>query len=542
MATVPEAPTLGEPTQTTVPLVGLPADGNPGGTQYAIYNVTTGAFVAADGAATGQPVWQTASAWAGVTIGAGEPLESDAEYGFQTMARNADGHMTPLGAISSARTLRETIPPTVLKITDGGSVHIEFSEAVMLSMKDINITYDGGQPVDLTGVALQHEPGSTSAVLAGLSSGNYTLTLSGNSVQDLAANLLDGDDDGSAGGDYVADFAVVDQPPTITAWYSAAEHDVTESLLGISDDGLFSESREDGIRRLVLEFSEEVDLSGASVAITGNGVGNAPVDLAGITPVLASAGSTVSISFREALLDEALPDMARYAVRVEGITDLAGNALAGDNDRTMTALCGDVNGDLKTDVFDLRFAWDYRGQVANGGSAQARADMNQDGTVSTLDMLLAWDHRGHDTSVLDDPVPPAAASQAAEALFQTYATSSGEQTAGGISATSSNVQGLASVVIVPVPTSLLATSTAKPQASAATPDTPLATVSIVPAILAETSSQAGLAPVATPASAGLWLLPASSDPSVPMAELEPSLDTDLTDILGERLDLVLPAR
>ena len=331
-------------------------------------------------------------------------------------------------------------------------------------------------------------------------------------------------------------------PPAPT-WHSAAMHDGGELLLEIADDGSFSEPRATGIRTLVLEFGRDVNLSDAAVVFAGdNGSPDGP-NLVGITAsVLRRDGDTGEILF-----SDPLPDDARYLVRIDGVKDMAGNPLVGDNDRVMTALMGDVNQDRKTDVFDLRHAWDYRGRAASDGADQARSDVNHDGTVSTSDMLLAWGYRGHDATGFADPLLSAlgAASQGAEAPLQTYAMSPCEQIAGGISAATPNVQGLAaSVVASPIPTnfraaSQLAASTVKPQASAALPDMSLATVGIVPAILAEPSSQAGLAPVATPALARLWPLPPSSDPSAPPAELELSLGVDMVGPLAEPLDTAL---
>ena len=153
-------------------------------------------------------------------------------------------------------------------------------------------------------------------------------------------------------------------------------------------------------------------------------------------------------------------------------------------------------------------------------------DNNGSGGMTALDWILVR-VRTNTQLPAGEPTPTApagAASQGTDAQFQTYATLLGEQIAGGISAASP-----------------LAASTAKPQASAAPSGTSFATVGIVPAILVEPSSQAELEPVVTPALARLWPLLASSDPSAPSAEFEPSLDTDLADMLGEELDSTLPA-
>ncbi len=212
LAAVPAAPLLGDVTQTTVVVIGLAADTNPSDTEYAIHNTTTGSYVAADGAASATPVWQTAPAWTDVTV---VGLSVDTQYSFQAMARNADGVETTLGPAATARTARESDPPTVqsMQVTQAtGDLDVEFSEAVAISKKDIMVMDDVGVEVDLTSATLAHAPGSSRATLSfngRPAAGHYTLTVKGDSVQDLAANLLDGNGDGQAGGDYEAHFSIL---------------------------------------------------------------------------------------------------------------------------------------------------------------------------------------------------------------------------------------------------------------------------------------------------------------------------------------------
>jgi len=189
--------------------------------------------------------------------------------------------------------------------------------------------------------------------------------------------------------------------PTLDAWYSAAVHDGTELLLEIADDGSFSEPRQGGITTLVLAFSEPVNLSGASVALAGSNPD--PMDLSGITATVTNRAPDVG----EIAFSEALPDVARYRVRLDGVADIAGNALAGDSDRAMTALVGDADGSLDVDMLDLLHAWDRRGQAAGAGADRTRCDIDLSGEVGVLDAMSAWDHRGDDTSGFGDPVPQA---------------------------------------------------------------------------------------------------------------------------------------
>ncbi|MGB2820667.1 MAG: proprotein convertase P-domain-containing protein, partial [Phycisphaerae bacterium] len=153
-------------------------------------------------------------------------------------------------------------------------------------------------------------------------------------------------------------FTVVDTtPPTADAWYSLAQHaqGVGELRLEVPDDGRFSEPRTDGVNRLLLEFSEAIDpasLTISSVRMAGNDRLGNPVDLSGIVvSTSTAAGNTVGIiNFAPAL-----PDVVRYIVQVDGIRDPAGNPLAGDNNRILTAQIGDSMEDLRVNAIDLSY-------------------------------------------------------------------------------------------------------------------------------------------------------------------------------------------
>jgi len=194
------------------------------------------------------------------------------------------------------------------------------------------------------------------------------------------------------------------QPPTLNTWYSAAVHDGTELLLEVSDDGSFSEPRAGGIHTLVVDFSEPVNLSAASVVFTGNG----PDGQVGLSLITAAVSSRAA-DRGQIVFSQALPDVARYAVRLEGVTDTSDNALVGDNDRIMVALAGDVNGDLVSNVFDVSAAWSCRDQSPGAGADQTRADVNTDGVLNSFDAGAAWFSRGHDATGFEDPVVPAMA-------------------------------------------------------------------------------------------------------------------------------------
>ncbi len=199
--------------------------------------------------------------------------------------------------------------------------------------------------------------------------------------------------------------------PTIEAWHSLARHanGVGDALLEIPDDGTFSEPRAAGVARLMVEFSEPIDptsFTPASVLTAGNGADGLPVDLSGvgILASLAEGGTAGIIDFVPAL-----PDVARYRVRIVDVTDAAGNPATGDSDRVFTALAGDATGDLRVNAIDLSYIWPRRTEQIDGVTPeQTRSDVNVDGRVNAIDLSAAWPRRGANMQDVSDPELPSA--------------------------------------------------------------------------------------------------------------------------------------
>jgi len=113
-----------------------------------------------------------------------------------------------------SRDLLDGMPPTVASVRieqAGGGITFGFSETVGIARSDLAITDAGGTPIDLTDATLDHVPGRGEATLRLAErppAGYYRITLKAANVQDLAANPLDGDANGTGGDDYVASFMV----------------------------------------------------------------------------------------------------------------------------------------------------------------------------------------------------------------------------------------------------------------------------------------------------------------------------------------------
>jgi len=289
---------------------------------------------------------------------------------------------------------------------------IAFSEPVSaFDIADLGLTRDGGANL-LTTQPLETLDSITWTLggLGGLTAagGTYTLTLTavGSGIQDASGNPLAGD----ASDTWTADM----QPPTADAWFSAADHgDVGEVLLEIPDDGLFSEARMSGVGRLVIEFSEPIDPASfppASVLMAGNDVNGQPVDLSSVEASTSTRdGDTVGvIDFAPAL-----PDVVRYLVRIDGVTDANGTPLSGDDDRIFTALAGDASGDRRVNAIDLSYIWPRRTTQIDGATvSQTRSDVTGDGRVNAIDLSAAWPMRGANMQDVPDPLPPPASAGA----------------------------------------------------------------------------------------------------------------------------------
>ena len=236
----PPAPTLVEATPTALTLA-LDFPASPAGTELALMNAVSGDYIATDGSAAAEPSWAPVADWDSVVIGGLAPAR---RFRFAARARNADGDQTDPGPSAEVWTAREQDPPTVVSVAGTTrSVVADFSEFVYMDLDDLTLAGPGGE-VDLASADLARLSATewelTPAVSLDLGA-EYTVTLSGQAVQDTAANLLDGDGDGSGGDDHVATFTTdpaPNLPPTIASLAPTPEPVGRDQALTLTANGV----------------------------------------------------------------------------------------------------------------------------------------------------------------------------------------------------------------------------------------------------------------------------------------------------------------
>ncbi|MEX0655296.1 MAG: N-acetylmuramoyl-L-alanine amidase [Phycisphaeraceae bacterium] len=210
-ARTPGTPRLTEVTAHSAVVEELNAVDNPGDTQYAFWDLASGQYVDADGQLGVTPVWRTADAWPQQAING---LDTATTYRFATIARNEQGLTTEPGPAATIITRATDQPLTLLEVEVdevNQQVMLIFDRPASLAVKDLRLLDSNGQPVDPTPLELHHTSSDAVvkvAVSLALDTGQYTLVVSGDGVQDIHGNPLDGDADGQAGGDFVAELAL----------------------------------------------------------------------------------------------------------------------------------------------------------------------------------------------------------------------------------------------------------------------------------------------------------------------------------------------
>jgi len=206
-----------------------------------------------------------------------------------------------------------------------GRVGIEFSEPVVIDKDDLGVTDAAGQPVDLALAVFEYTPGGTTASLdfqGNLADGYYTITVSGAGVQNSIGQHLDGNGDGTAGGDYVYGFVLELNPPFLSA--VGLNDRPGRGVSAIEPSGI-------GVRTVEIRFSESVlfapeDVLLQTVAFPG-GIEDVGETLTPLS-VNGSGSDTMTITVGDPV--GAVDTWVKVTLVADSITDTAGKALDGE--------------------------------------------------------------------------------------------------------------------------------------------------------------------------------------------------------------------
>ncbi len=233
---------------------------------------------------------------------------------------------------------------------------------------------------------------------------------------DIANGLADNNGDG------IPDICTpCTSPPVPQTWTSIGQHGpgcIFDPTCGGAEYGQdmpaasdYSESRSTGLNKIVIKYDVDVNVSLATVSVTGCAVDGSNQNLAGITmSVVASANLKEAVLLFSPSLPGNNPQAGdtpvKYEITVSGVTcDNNGGPGAGvivDETRTAWGIFGDANASpITVNNGDLGFVRQARDiilmraaglQVVDPNSAtgvfEIRADINNDNTVSNTDLGL----------------------------------------------------------------------------------------------------------------------------------------------------------
>lgn len=114
LANAPSAPTVDNPTPSTLDVAITSGDGNPSGTTYAIQETTSGNYVQANGSLGASAVFQTAVTWGTKTV---TGLNASTTYTFKVKAQNGGGTETVFSTTTSGTTSASVCTPPTFSST-----------------------------------------------------------------------------------------------------------------------------------------------------------------------------------------------------------------------------------------------------------------------------------------------------------------------------------------------------------------------------------------------------------------------------------------
>ncbi len=147
LAALPAAPVVDGVAPNAINVTVAAGDGNPAGTEYALYCTTAGKWVQASGALDAAAVWQTATDWGAKTV---LGLSEHTSYSFTVTARNGAGVLTTASPPASGITLDVTAPTATITraaasptASDKVAFTVQFSEPLGTGFDNTKLTVVG---------------------------------------------------------------------------------------------------------------------------------------------------------------------------------------------------------------------------------------------------------------------------------------------------------------------------------------------------------------------------------------------------------------
>jgi hypothetical protein len=165
------APTVGTPTTSTLALT-LNTNSNPANTTYAIYNVTAGTYVAANGSSNGSTPVFFSNAWTGTV----RNLTSNTSYQFSVIARNGDGVNSATSSLSTATSTLAITATTPGAPTLSNPTTSTLQVTLDTAGNDNTVTYALYNTITNTYVAANGSSNGTTPVFFTAASWNGTVT------------------------------------------------------------------------------------------------------------------------------------------------------------------------------------------------------------------------------------------------------------------------------------------------------------------------------------------------------------------------------
>ena len=265
------------------------------------------------------------------------------------------------------------------------------AKAPTLTAGPANLTVNPGQLATFNASAAAPTPMTyqwqrNAADIAGATNASYSFTtVAGDNGAQFACHVSD------YGGWVLTDPATltVNQPPTLTTVVSRKVHGSAGTFdLNLNLDPLANptvEPRSGGPTQLIFTFNKNVAAADGTLSANEFTLTNATYSSSSIS----ASNLTLNLT--------SVPDQSKVMVVLNGISDLAGNALAGTNAVRIRALYGDINQSGTVTIGDMQAAKNNLGRTLT--TTNFLCDVNLSGGITIGDMQAGKNMLSHTVSL-----------------------------------------------------------------------------------------------------------------------------------------------